>query len=79
MPAHMGLKCFADGQSAMGNSTMLAQNGTLATGRRLTEADPRLAGGFGSLDAKQLSQVLEDMEKDGFKEGMIGLKKGHYY
>jgi len=78
MPAFMGLKCFADAQGATGNSSMV-QNGTLAASGRLWEADPRLAGGAGSLDAKQLKSVLGDMEKDGFKEGMIGLKKGHYY
>jgi hypothetical protein len=75
MPAFMGLMCFADVQGPTGNSSTV-QNGTMAASGRLWEADPRLAGGAGSLDAKQLKSVLGDMEKDGFKEGM---KKGHYY
>lgn len=79
MPAFMGLKCFADNQGMAGNSTGAMRNGTSVASASLADADPRLAGGFGSLDAKLLSGVLEAMEEDGFKEGMIGLKKGHYY
>jgi hypothetical protein len=79
MPAFMGLKCFTDKQGASGNSSGFALNGTSVGSTSLEDADPRLMGGAGSLDAKQLSGVLSDMAKDGFKEGMIGLKKGHYY
>jgi hypothetical protein len=79
MPAFMGLKCFTDTQGASGNSSGFSLNGTSVGSTSLADADPRLMGGAGSLDAKQLSGVLSAMAKDGFKEGMIGLKKGHYY
>ena len=42
-------------------------------------ADPRLAGGVGSLERKEHLEEIRAMEKDGFKEGVIGLKKGVYY
>lgn len=42
-------------------------------------ADPRLAGGVGSVERKNHLKELEAMEKAGFKEGLIGLKKGVYY
>ncbi|KAF1841568.1 uncharacterized protein K460DRAFT_318680 [Cucurbitaria berberidis CBS 394.84] len=42
-------------------------------------ADPRLAGGVGSMERKKNLRELKEMEKDGFKEGLIGLKKGVYY
>jgi hypothetical protein len=79
MPAFMGLKCFADGQAAAANASSSAQGGRKGGSAALAVADPRLAGGFGSMEAKQLKGVLDAMEKEGFKEGMIGLKKGHYY
>lgn len=78
MPAFMGLKCFPDGQSAAAANATFSL-GSAAASDILREADPRLPGGFGSLESKQLSKVLDDMEKDGFKEGLIGLKKDHYY
>jgi hypothetical protein len=79
MPTFMGLKCFADGPEAAGNTSSVVQSGAVVASGALAAADPRLPGGFGSMEAKQLKSVLEAMEKDGFKEGMIGLKKGHYY
>ena len=39
----------------------------------------RLAGGVGSLERKAHSKELQAMEKDGFREGLIGLKKHMYY
>lgn len=39
----------------------------------------RLAGGVGSADRKKHLKELQAMEKDGFSEGMIGLKKDMYY
>ncbi|KAF1934284.1 uncharacterized protein M421DRAFT_415321 [Didymella exigua CBS 183.55] len=39
----------------------------------------RLAGGVGSTERKKHLQELQAMEKDGFKEGMIGLRKDMYY
>jgi hypothetical protein len=42
-------------------------------------ADPRLAGGVGSMERLNHLEELKQMEKDGFKEGLIGFKKGVYY
>ncbi|KAH7079191.1 hypothetical protein BKA63DRAFT_260310 [Paraphoma chrysanthemicola] len=42
-------------------------------------ADPRLAGGIGSMERLNHVDELKEMEKDGFKEGLIGFKKGFYY
>ncbi|KAJ8111624.1 hypothetical protein OPT61_g5823 [Boeremia exigua] len=39
----------------------------------------RLAGGVGSDERKAHLKELQAMEKDGFSEGMIGLKKDMYY
>ncbi|KAF2691968.1 hypothetical protein K458DRAFT_354131 [Lentithecium fluviatile CBS 122367] len=78
MPAFMGLKCYADGEGSAGNTTIV-QNGSAVGSGILSDADPRLAGGFGSMEAKQLKKQLDQMEEDGFRQGMIGLRKGHYY
>ncbi|OAL56521.1 hypothetical protein IQ07DRAFT_9723 [Pyrenochaeta sp. DS3sAY3a] len=42
-------------------------------------ADPRLAGGVGSMERNNHIDEIGKMERDGFKEGLIGLKKGIYY
>jgi hypothetical protein len=42
-------------------------------------ADPRLPGGVGSAERKNHLQEIQHMERDGFKEGLIGFKKGVYY
>jgi hypothetical protein len=42
-------------------------------------ADPRLSGGVGSAERKNHLEEIKKMEKDGFKEGLIGFKKGVYY
>ncbi len=39
----------------------------------------RLAGGVGSEERETHLQELQAMEKDGFSEGLIGLKKDMYY
>ena len=88
MPTFMSLKCFADrppDPNPNANATLGGNNGT-RTGARvsqsialMSDADPRLAGGVGSMERKKLGKIMEQMEKDGFKQGMIGLKKGHYY
>ncbi|KAF1958900.1 hypothetical protein CC80DRAFT_21895 [Byssothecium circinans] len=85
VPDFGGIRCYADSKN---NNTMnangtiinngaLAGNGILAPGQK--DVDPRLSGGVGSLESKRLKEVLAEFDKDGFKEGMIGLKKGHYY
>jgi hypothetical protein len=71
MPAFMSLKCYPDRNRARANATVASSI--------LTGADPRLAGGVGSMERKNLEGVMEQMEKDGFRQGMIGLRKGHYY
>ena len=42
-------------------------------------ADPRLAGGIGSLERKTYLEQIQKMEQDNFSEGFIGIKKGLYY
>ncbi|KAF2254497.1 hypothetical protein BU26DRAFT_400349, partial [Trematosphaeria pertusa] len=64
IPEFGGLKC------TVGSGILPAGN---------SQADPRLAGGTGSAERLKLKQILDGMEEDGFKEGMIGLEKGHYY
>lgn len=39
----------------------------------------RLAGGVGSTERKAHLKELQAMEKDGFSEGLIGLRKDMYY
>ncbi|KAF2438810.1 hypothetical protein P171DRAFT_339523, partial [Karstenula rhodostoma CBS 690.94] len=79
MPTFMSLKCFSDGNGASANATASAGDGARVDSNILPDADPRLAGGVGSMERKNLGDVMKQMEKDGFKQGMIGLKKGHYY
>ncbi|KAK7189331.1 hypothetical protein DPSP01_012372 [Paraphaeosphaeria sporulosa] len=76
MPTFMSLKCFSDGN---GNGARANATATAVTSNILPDADPRLSGGVGSMERKNLENVMEQMEKDGFRQGMIGLKKGHYY
>lgn len=42
-------------------------------------ADPRLAGGVGSMDRRVHLQEIQDMEADNFSQGLIGLNKNVYY
>jgi hypothetical protein len=42
-------------------------------------ADPRLSGGVGSAERQNHLEEIRRMEKDGFKEGLIGFRKGVYY
>ncbi|KAJ4293212.1 hypothetical protein N0V90_008494 [Kalmusia sp. IMI 367209] len=82
IPTFMSLKCYADDPPAA-NATGTINNagrvggGILPAGKN--DADPRLAGGLGSMERKNLKDIMDAMEKDGFSQGMIGLKKGHYY
>ncbi|KAF9735192.1 hypothetical protein PMIN06_010803 [Paraphaeosphaeria minitans] len=76
MPTFMSLKCFSDGNRHGSRANVTA---TAATSNIIPDADPRLSGGVGSMERKNLENVMEQMEKDGFRQGMIGLKKGHYY
>lgn len=42
-------------------------------------ADPRLAGGIGSMERKNHLEEIKAMEDEGFKDGLIGFKKDVYY
>ncbi|KAF2656745.1 hypothetical protein K491DRAFT_596394 [Lophiostoma macrostomum CBS 122681] len=71
IPSFGGMKCFV-GDGA-------GQNFTAEAPIELVNGDPRLDGGAGSIKNRQLKDVLEAMEKDGFSEGLIGLEKKTYY
>lgn len=85
MPTFMSLQCFSDNNGTSANTTRIVNSGVQSGGSTLPstfgkgDADPRLSGGVGSAERKKLRKVMEQMEKDGFRQGMIGLKKGHYY
>ncbi|KAH7078496.1 hypothetical protein FB567DRAFT_631828 [Paraphoma chrysanthemicola] len=74
VPRELGsIRCFKSQQSRAlpaEDSTPKALN---------LAADPRLAGGVGSMERLKHIKELREMEKDGFKEGLIGFKKGFYY
>ncbi|KAH7119930.1 hypothetical protein B0J11DRAFT_72473 [Dendryphion nanum] len=71
-PDNLGsLQCFSEGTSNVAEQAI----GTASFNRD----DKRLAGGVGSMERKRLKEQIEAMEKDGFSEGMIGLKKKMYY
>lgn len=78
MPVFGGLRCFKDEErNGVGGSS--GKDGGTEAVTLMTEGDPRLAGGVGSMDRKRLKGVIEDMERGGLGEGMIGLRKGFYY
>lgn len=78
MPAFESFKCRADVAEGGGGE---GQNGTAKSAGVKGDlfADPRLAGGVGSLDRKVHLQEIQRMEANNFAEGLIGLKKGTYY
>lgn len=78
LPEFEGLKCFADGDQGSVNGTLVT-DGAFTSAVAVIRDDPRLAGGQGSMKNKKLKEQLREMEKDGFKEGMIGLEKKVYY
>jgi hypothetical protein len=65
------MKCF------VGDGT--GHNFTVEAPIETANGDSRLDGGFGSVKNRQLRDVLEAMEEDGFSEGLIGLEKKTYY
>ncbi|KAF3040341.1 hypothetical protein E8E12_008877 [Didymella heteroderae] len=76
LPAYMSFKCGV----GVGISGTVAPQGSadLDLSLKALPAD-RLAGGVGSADRKKHLKELQAMEKDGFSEGLIGLKKDMYY
>jgi hypothetical protein len=78
LPKFAGLKCFPDKDERSVNGT-LGPGGAFTGTVSVVKDDPRLAGGQGSMKNKKLKAELKEMEKDGFKEGMIGLEKNVYY
>ena len=79
MPEFQAFKCTPD-SSTQGNKPQ-PTNTTLPSSVKALDphADPRLAGGIGSLHRKNHLDEIKAMEANGFKEGMIGLEKGVYY
>ncbi|KAH7402797.1 hypothetical protein BKA66DRAFT_449535 [Pyrenochaeta sp. MPI-SDFR-AT-0127] len=78
LPQFGAFRCFADG--AQGNATVDAATLLKGPTKVLDPlADPRLAGGVGSMERKKHLKELKEMEKDGFKDGLIGFKKDVYY
>ncbi|KAH6620233.1 hypothetical protein C7974DRAFT_228674 [Boeremia exigua] len=76
LPKYMSFKCGV-GVGISGTVAPQAQaNPDLSL--KALPAD-RLAGGVGSLERKAYLKELQAMEKDGFSEGLIGLKKDMYY
>lgn len=76
LPEYMSFKCGV----GVGISGTVAPQANANTDTSLVSlpAD-RLAGGVGSLERKAHLKEIQAMEKDGFKEGLIGLKKDVYY
>ncbi|KAH8710166.1 hypothetical protein GQ44DRAFT_626751 [Phaeosphaeriaceae sp. PMI808] len=73
LPKFAAFKCSANVQARAGALESLAVKALDPI------ADPRLAGGIGSMERKNHLEALRLMEKDNFKEGLIGFKKGVYY
>lgn len=76
LPAYMSFKCGVGVGISGTVAPQASANADLSL--KALPAD-RLAGGVGSADRKKHLKVLQAMEKDGFSEGMIGLKKDMYY
>ena len=78
LPKFGAFRCSTDG--AQGNPDLDVNADLIGSAKGLDPlADPRLAGGVGSLERKNNIDEIKEMEKHGFKEGLIGLKKGVYY
>ncbi|KAJ4990427.1 hypothetical protein SVAN01_04089 [Stagonosporopsis vannaccii] len=76
LPQYMSFKC---GVGVGISGTVAPQaNANPDLSLKALPAD-RLAGGVGSLERKAHLKELQAMEKDGFSEGLIGLKKDMYY
>jgi hypothetical protein len=71
----MSFMCVRDGGA--GETSGALRNGTISAALALPAA--RLAGGVGSLERKAHEKEIMRMEKDGFRYGLIGLKKDVYY
>ena len=65
-----GLRCSAD---------LSRRTPAQAANVALHRDDRRLAGGVGSMERKRVKEQIEAMQKDGFSQGLIGLKKRMYY
>ena len=76
LPDYMSFKC---GVGVGISGTVAPQaNANADLSLKALPAD-RLAGGVGSTERKKHFEELKAMEKDGFSEGLIGLKKDIYY
>lgn len=83
IPKFGAFRCSTDrdqtAKLSNGNGNVDSTSSTSSTKTLYPSADPRLAGGVGSMERKNHIEEIEKMERDGFKEGLIGLKKGIYY
>ncbi|KAJ4413234.1 hypothetical protein N0V91_000208 [Didymella pomorum] len=75
LPDYQSFKCGV----GVGISGTVAPQANANADLSIKQAADRLAGGVGSADRKKHLKELQAMEKDGFSEGMIGLKKDMYY
>lgn len=76
LPKYMSFKC---GVGVGISGTVAPQANADADLRLKALPADRLAGGVGSLERKAHLKELQAMEKDGFSEGLIGLKENTYY
>jgi hypothetical protein len=74
-----GMETFAAFRCSANSKTRNDITADLAVKALDPLADPRLSGGVGSAERKNHLEEIKKMEKDGFKEGLIGFKKGVYY
>ncbi|KAF2000230.1 hypothetical protein P154DRAFT_492300 [Amniculicola lignicola CBS 123094] len=80
LPTFGSLKCASDTVTGFNNGTTITLTGPDGGGLEFKrKGDPRLAGGVGSKKRKEVEGLIQEMERDGFREGMIGLEKGVYY
>jgi hypothetical protein len=75
LPKYQSFMCKRD--DGLKETPASAPNGTGVGALGLPAA--RLAGGVGSLERKANEKEIMKMEADGFKYGLIGLKKNVYY
>ncbi|KAF2020348.1 hypothetical protein BU24DRAFT_127 [Aaosphaeria arxii CBS 175.79] len=77
VPAFSAIRCLGVQQEATKTANRLSNTAQALKG--VTQDDPRLAGGVGSMSRKRIKAQMERMEQDGFSEGLIGLRPGEYY
>jgi hypothetical protein len=69
IPTAGAFKCYANVHFELNDNQVVKQKGV----------DPRLAGGVGSAEREEHAKEIEQMEQDGFSQGLIGFNKRVYY